>query len=209
MAIVARNSNDQKWSTFIDCFRSGTEKKEALAKSGLSTRQLDALLLSSSQRQVQYEETKTIALRAEWSIAQLEEIMDALISREEEGNLKRILEKRERNHADFLRMAERDSFVKAMYAEARALQAETLADELVDIAAKGGKESSQTVTTLKWLMSNMNDKYNSAKKETKEKESTAQLEIMLEEGRKRVEKLHAEREKVKQSEDEEEYLAFG
>lgn len=184
------------WLAFLDALKRGEDRSTAFLDSGMSEAAVEEVLRKEPQRQFEYEEAKTAALRAKWTMTELEAVMNAIVKRESDGQLKNILRRRKRDMSEFLRLVERDNFVKAMYAEARTLQAEAYVDEILQAAGSEDKTAKQIIDTLKWLMSVMNEKFKTANRESKKVQDDAGLESLLENGRRRVEELYAKRRKV-------------
>ena len=182
----------KKWRVFVDDLSAGTEHKEALFDAGVTPEQFESTLRTSAERQLEYEEARTHAIRSRWTSAQLENVMDSIIRGDKDGSLEKIVGKKE--HVSFLRLIERDPSIGAMYAEARLLWAEKKVDDLVKIINTEDKMDKTKFDAAKWLMAAMNDKFSTAKKATKDIGNATELEAKLEAGRQRVEDLWAERE---------------
>lgn len=181
-----------KWRSFIDALSDGAKQEEALFDAAIPSTQFEQSLRDSAEKQVEYEEARTRAIRAHWSASQLEHIMDSVVRGDKGGSLEKIVGKNE--IVSFLRLIERDPGVSSMYAEARLLWAEKKVDDLVEIINTEEKLDKAKFDAAKWLMSTMNDKFSTARKANTEKDNTEDLVIKLEAGRKRVEDLWAERE---------------
>lgn len=179
------------WRAFLDCLRSGDSRDTAFDMAGIDSRQFEATLREGGSRVLEYEEALTEGLRARWGVAEVETIIDDLVAGRHDGSLERIVKARKRKYPEFLRLVERDPLVAQKYAEGRRMQAEAMADEIVMIA--GDKEAKPKVDALKWLMTKMSEKFNDARKEASKAQDSAELDMMLEEGRRRVEELFERR----------------
>lgn len=184
----------KNWRVFIESLSEGDNLGIALLDAGMSRAQLEKSLRTNPERQFEYEEAKILASRSRWTTAELEDVMDAIVLGDGDGDLSDILAGKGKDHVDFLRLIERDPHVGAMYAEARLLWAERKVDDLVKLVESEEKLDKARFDMAKWLMGVMNDKFKSAQRSSKDMGGAKELEAKLEAGRKRVEELWAERE---------------
>ena len=217
---MARTRDEALWFEYLKYLRDGKAHTDALRSSGLSPAGFNSTLAQSAERQAEYEEAKTVNLRTQWTVKQLEVVMNDIISQKYDGKLKDILKQHKRDHADFLRLVERDPMVGAMFHEARRLQAQAMIDDLMGVVASNKvteRGEVQVITnktsTLKWLMGVFNEEFKSAQKAQKEQASSAELEAKMDAARKRVEGVRQARDDTDpESEEDDEWLeenAFG
>ena len=186
MAVPTRD-----WRTFISSLRSGDDKASALEFAGMDTAAFETVLRDGGNQVLEYEEAATAGLRARWHVSEVEGIVDDMVQGKCGGSLEKIIRARKKSYTEFLRLVERDPFLAQKYAEGRRMQAEAMADEIIMIA--GDKDSKSKVDALKWLMAKMNEKFTDARKQSTAKHDATELELLLEEGRRRIEALNAER----------------
>ena len=181
-----------QWRELLELLVAGLPVEKALTKLGVSLADFDETLRTSLDHQAEYEDAKTAAIRAGWTMAQLEEVMNAVVGDEEGGNLGKIVEARKRNYVEFLRLIERDAHVGSMYAEARQLWTERKMEDMIVLLAED-KVDNAKLKGLQWLMGALNDKYKTSRTQAKTEKESAALEARLTAGRRRVEALWEER----------------
>ena len=185
-----------RWQAFLSEVANGAELDDALMDSSVTRAQMERSFRTSAERQLEYEEARTSAIRAEWSQADLEAVMDNIALSEDE-DAKAVVEKTGKSYIKFLRLVERDVHVNGMYAEAQKLWAER---KFASMLSQQDDFNKQKFDALKWIVGVLNDKFNTAKKAEKDQGNVLDLEAKLESARQRVEDLHREREKGEERE---------
>jgi DNA-binding CsgD family transcriptional regulator len=128
------NMTVTRWQKVIEATANGASHREAANAAGISVMTVDAYLISNVQAAGQIRDAKMIWYRRDWPMDQLEEILAWIslgktvkqafdkcgIDRKRLGSLYRVLLK--------------DKAIRSLYDEARELQAECLADDIIDIS---------------------------------------------------------------------------
>lgn len=203
-----------KWAAFLGKIQEGKSQAEALDGSGVTRYKLNGVLRADAQAREQYEEAKIAAVWRNWDYETVEEIMVAIMTGEQGGYLKRILEDRGLKTDSFYYLMTRDPTVKQMYEEARQVQAEHMADELQYIADYGLNDtytddkgrtrvdqdvvqrSRLRVDTMKWRMSKLHWKrFGDRVQQDQNINMVVDHAERLEAARKRLDHLNAERTK--------------
>ena len=193
--MAVAEANAKSWRGFLDDLTNGVALKDALFDNGVDPKQLELSVRTNAERQIEYEEARTAAMRATWTISELENVMDAIVLAEGDGSLGSILKKRKKDHVTFLRLVERDPHIGAMYAEAQVLWAERKIEDLTRLINGAGSQGDKRKFDMaKVLMASLSDKFKAARQAVTDKDSAAELVAKLEAGRKRVEDLWMERE---------------
>lgn len=197
-----------RWQTVIESIANGLAPKDAARAANISVRTVDAFLISNVSAAGQLRDARMIWNRREWPMDQLDDVLAGValgktvkqafdgagIPRARLGSLYRVLLK--------------DKAVRKLYDEARELQAECLADDIIDISDGSGLDRDEDgkinhevinrdrlrVDSRKWLSGKWNLKRFG---DLKQIEHTGDLNVnhaaVLSGGRKRLEKLNAER----------------
>ena len=180
------------WQLVLLHIAAGGDLKDALIKHNVTQTQFDSALRDNVERQSQYEEARTASIRTEWTIPDLEKVMDKIALGKFEGDIEKCVssvKKGENKFVDFLRLIERDPHVGSMYAEAQMMWAERTVGEMTKAINSEEKFDKPKFDTAKWLMSVFNDKFKQSQNAAKEQDGAAGLEAKLEGARKRVEAL--------------------
>lgn len=197
-----------RWDKFIANTANGLKTREAAHASGISLRTVDAYLISNVAAAGQFRDAKLLWNRREWPLDQIEEVLlhislgktirqafaDAGLPAERIGSLYRL----------FLQ----DKAIRHWYDDARTLATESMADEIMDIADarsadrdEDGKINHEAINrdrlrvdTRKFLMGKfVPRRFGDTKHHMHEGEVNINHAAVLSGGRKRIEKLHAER----------------
>jgi hypothetical protein len=151
--------SDKKWQALLGLIASGTRVRAACKQVGIGRRQLEGSLRVDAKRREAFEDAKSAALMKIWDEETVEEILAELAMDAETGSLKRILEDKGLDPSSFYALMRRVPAVKEAYAEARVIQAEVMADQMLEIAKDGTNDviqrSKLRVDTIKWIMSKM------------------------------------------------------
>ena len=129
-----QNMTELRWQTVIEQVANGADTRTAAKEAGISLRTVDAFLISNLAAAGQLRDAKLIWNRRDWPLDELENVLariavgrtvrqafdDCGISRDRLGSLYRV----------FLY----DKAVRKMYDEAREMQAESFADDIIDIS---------------------------------------------------------------------------
>lgn len=133
-ALAKEKMTPKRWDTYIAAVANGGTHREAAHEAGISTRTVDAHLISNVAAVKQLREAKLLWNRREWPLHKIEDVLariaigrtlkqafdDCEIPRKHLGSLYRVLLK--------------DKAIRKLYDEARELQAESFADEIIDIS---------------------------------------------------------------------------
>lgn len=201
-----------QWAAFLGRIETGQTQAQALKDSGVTRRKLNGVLRTDSTAREQYEEAKIASVWRNWDYETVEEIMIAIMTAENGGYLKKILEDRGLAVDGFYYLMTRDPTVKEMYEEARQVQAEHMADEMQYVADYGmndtytddkGRQridqdvvqrSRLRVDTMKWRMSKLHWKrFGDRVQQDQNINMVVDHAERLEAARKRVDVLNAER----------------
>ena len=182
------------WESFLGKLRLGISREAAAKDCSITEELFREILADKARNRTDYETARLDGARAAWTQENLEDVMDAIISGEQKGSLKKILQKKRLDYPSFMRVVERDAYAKAMYAEARKLQAAGMLDDLIEIAgeSKSSVAASQ-VNSLKWIMERMNAEFDKATKQQEKGADDEELVEQLEEARHRIEILRQQR----------------
>lgn len=129
-----------RWQTIIERIANGDDTKAAAKAASISVRTIDAFLISNVSAAGQLRDARLIWNRREWPMDEIENVLarlavgrtvrqafdDVGIPRERLGSLYRV----------FLY----DKAVRSMYDEARQMQAESFADDIIDISDSTHKD---------------------------------------------------------------------
>jgi hypothetical protein len=171
--LVAKSIDPAKWLTFLGAVEEGHTQREACKIAGLTRHIMTGALRSDPKCRDQYDQARLAHVWKDWDYETVEGIMVAIMTAEHNGYLNRILEDRNIPIDSFYYLMMRDPGVKAMYEEAREVQAEHMADQMQQIADdglndtytddKGRRRIDQDVVqrsrlrvdTMKWRMSKL------------------------------------------------------
>lgn len=171
-----RALSEAKWAPLLGLIANGTPVKQALKEMSIGRAQLEGALRSDKQRKQAWEDAKTAALKREWDVETVEDILTQIAMNENGGFLKHIIENMGLAPDSFYRLMMRDDEVRMAYEEARQIQAEIQADEMRQIANDGANDSyiddrgkirvdhdvlgrsKLRVDTMKWTMSKLHYK---------------------------------------------------
>ena len=202
------NMTALRWQTIIERVANGDDMKAAARAASISVRTIDAFLISNVAASGQLREARLIWNRNEWPMEKIESVLAEIalgktvrqafdaadIDRKHLGSMYRILLK--------------DKAIRSLYDEARELASESMADEIVDISDsrstdrdEDGKINHEVINrdrlrvdTRKFLMGRYVPKRFG---DNKHIQLDGSLEMnhaaVLSGGRKRLEKLHAQR----------------
>lgn len=161
-----------RWSKVIEATANGATHREAAHAAGISVMTIDAYLISNVQAAGQIRDARMLWNRREWPMDQIDDVLAQIslgktvkqafaacgLPKERLGSLYRILLQ--------------DKAIRSLYDEARELQAECLADDIIDIADEtefdrdmDGKADHEVINrsrvridSRKWLSSKWNMK---------------------------------------------------
>lgn len=132
-ARVAPNAfTPERWALCIGYICEGLTTTDAVELAGIPRVLLNGFLRTDPRVRAQWEEAKLAALRNAWDIDTIEGIMADIAA----GHTikKCVEEKRGLSREAFFKLALADPLIKEMYDEARKVQAETMSDDIVEIA---------------------------------------------------------------------------
>jgi hypothetical protein len=122
----------EKWAACIGYLCEGMSTADAVDLAGIPRVLLNGFLRTDPRIRAQWEEAKLAALRNAWDIEVLEDIMSEIAAGQ---TLKYAVEiKHDKKIEAFYRLVLSDPLVKEMYDEARKIQAEQMADDILEIA---------------------------------------------------------------------------
>lgn len=161
LQIVAFSSD--MWAQCIGDICDGVPCAEAVKRAGIPASTLEGFLRTDARIRAQWEEAKLTALRRHWPLDLVEQILDDIAMGE---SVRSAVTKRSLSYVSFLKLTQKDPVIEEMYLEAKQMQAETFADEIVDEATddnddvgldgKGNiaavNRSKLRVNTKQWLM---------------------------------------------------------
>lgn len=202
------NMTTLRWQTIIEATANGASHRDAAKAAGISVRTVDAFLISNVAAGTQLRDAKLIWNRREWPLDQIENVLNRIalgktvkqafddcgIERARLGSLYRVLLK--------------DKQIRKLYDEARELQAESYADDIIDISDGSGADRDEDgkinheainrdrlrVDSRKWLSGKWNLKRFGDLKQIEHKgDLNVNHAAVLSGGRKRLEKLNATR----------------
>ena len=204
--------SDRKWQALLGLIASGNLVRPSCQHLGIGRTQLEGMLRSDTARRESFDEAKAAALMKIWDEETVEEVLSELAMDAETGSLKKILDDRGLDSGSFYSLMRRVPSVKDAYDEAREIQAEVMADQMLEIAkygendvytdSKGNKRvdhdviqrSKLRVDTIKWIMSKMHyQRFGDKIQQDVNAHIVVDHAERLENARKRKEKLNGER----------------
>lgn len=161
LQIVAFTSD--MWAQCIGNICDGVPVQEAVKRAGIPASTLEGFLRTDVRIRAQWEEAKLTALRRHWPLILVEEILDDIATG---VSVKDAVGSRGLSYVSFLKLTQKDPIVEEMYLDAKKMQAETFADEIVEEANEEGNDvsidgkgniaavtrSKLKVNTKQWLM---------------------------------------------------------
>jgi len=210
VALVSEKENMTllRWQKVVEAIAHGADRKEAAKKAGISKRTIDAYLISNVSAHSQLRDAQLLHLRRAWPTEKVEKLLvrialgDTLPIAAEKLNIKR------KELGGLYRLLLQDKAMRKWYDDARVLQAETFADQIIDIADDSGNDrlengrinhevvnrSKIRVDTRKWLMgSYVKRRFGDHKHVEHSGDINVNHAVILSGGRKRVEMMHAKR----------------
>ena len=203
------------WRNFIGLVADGMVVPKALEHCNITRYALNGLVRTNQKAREEYEEAKIAAVRRNWDMETVEEVLEDLMLCKHGGHLNRIIEDRGLDTASFYRLLMRDDLIKEMYEEARQIQAEVMADLIRQIADDGTNDtyvddrgnvrvdqdvmgrSRIRVDTYKWVMSKLHHKrFGDKIQQDVDVNLKVDIADKLRAGRKRVSELAAQRAKA-------------
>lgn len=204
----------QTWANFIGLVADGHSVPTAIERTGVTRYALNGLVRTNTKARAEYDDAKLAAVRRNWDMETVEEVLNKLMLCEHGGHLNRILDDMGLDASSFYRLIHRDPLIRDMYDEARQIQAEAMGDLIRQIADDGTNDtyvdgrgnvrvdqdvmgrSRIRVDTYKWVMSKLHYKRFGDKQQV---DQTIDLKVdhaaALKSGQRRLEKLAAERAK--------------
>lgn len=161
LQIVAFSSD--MWAQCIGDICDGVPCQQAVKRAGIPVSTLEGFLRTDVRIRAQWEEAKLTALRRHWPLHLVEEILDDVATG---MSVRDAVKSRELSYVSFLKLTQKDPIIEEMYLEAKKLQAETFADQIVEesenenndlmVDGKGNiaavNRSRLKVNTKQWLM---------------------------------------------------------
>jgi hypothetical protein len=200
------------WQRFLGELAEGGKVQDTLKLVGISRAELNGATRTNPVAKEQFEQAKLEALRRNIEPEEVEEVMVAIMTNEHSGYLNHILKHYMIDPHAFYMLMTRDPEVRALYEEARQIQAENMADHMQAIADDGENDtytddkgrtrvdqdivqrSRLRVDTMKWRMSKLHWKRFGDKVQN---ETTMNVKVdqvaKLDQGRKRLEALNKQR----------------
>lgn len=198
------------WTRLIGLLADGVKVHEAMEAAGMLRHTLEGILRTDTKKKEQYDDAKLASLRRHWDYTTLEDIFcDIAMGKA----VKDAVDERGLNTNSFYKLVLNDPITKEMYDNALKIQAETMADEIIEIA--DFKENDQWFDDTKKMWKTNNEvvnrsrlkvdarKWKMAKLHSKrfgdkvQQDITANIVVdhaaRLEEARKRVETIHREK----------------
>jgi hypothetical protein len=203
-----QNMTPTRWQKVIEATAHGANRKEAARAAKISKRTIDAYLISNVSAYSQLREAHLLHLRRAWPTDKVEKILVKISMGDSLKVAAEKLDVKKKELSGLYTLLLKDRTIRKMYDEARELQAESFVDEIISIADDSDNDrlengrinhevvnrSKLKVDTRKWVMGSMVKRRFG---EHKHVEHSGDLNInhaaVLSGGRKRLEKLHAER----------------
>lgn len=162
LQIVAFTSD--MWAQCIGDICDGVPCAEAVQRAGIPATTLEGFIRTDVRIRAQWEEAKLTALRRHWPLQLVEDILEDIATGDSVKQAVQV--KRGLSYVGFLKLTSKDPIVEEMYLEAKKLQAETFADDIVEEATEEGNDvsldgkgniaavnrSKLRVNTKQWLM---------------------------------------------------------
>jgi hypothetical protein len=199
---------DKRWTDYLAGIANGLSHRDASHAVGLTMVTVDAYLISNVAAAGQLRDAKVLWNRREWPIEQIEEVLVQIsIGKTIRQAFDAVGIERKRV-ASLYRLLLQDKALRKWYDEAREMQAESYADEIIDIADmthndrdEDGKIDHEVINrdrlrvdTRKWLSGKWNvRRFGDTKHHLHEGELNINHAAVLSGGRKRIEQLHARR----------------
>lgn len=202
------NMTPTRWQKVIEATAHGANRKEAAKAARISVRTIDAHLITNVAAYGQLRDAHLLYLRRKWPTHKVEKILAKVAIGQTLQKAAKVCGVSRKELSALYTLLLKDRTVRKMYDEARELQAESFADEILDIADDSGDDrlengrinheavnrSKLRVDSRKWLMgSYVKRRFGDHKHVEHSGDLNINHAAVLSSGRKRLEKLHAER----------------
>jgi hypothetical protein len=200
------------WAKFVGLVATGHIVSQALKAAKITNIALEGLIRTKPELRQEFEDAKITALRLHWDLETVEEILVQLaLNTDGEGSktLKQIVEDHGCAYEAFMRLVLKDPVIGEMYEEARTMQMEGMADQIIAISDSSGQDEIETesghtkvnheviqrdrlrVDTRKWIMSKLHHKrFGDRIQQDIDMNVTVDHAGQLEDARRRKEALH-------------------
>lgn len=197
-----------RWQKVIEATANGATHRESANAAGISVMTLDAYLISNVQAGGQIRDAKMLWSRREWPMDQIEDVLQHIALGKTVKQAFRLAGIEESRLGSLYRVLLKDKAIRSLYDEARELQAECLADDIIDIADQteydrdmDGKPDHEVINrarlrvdSRKWLSGKWNLKrFGDNKHVQVDGDLSVNHAAILSGGRKRLEKLGEKR----------------
>ncbi len=202
------NLTPKRWEKYLAAVSNGARHTEAATAAEVTSQTVDAYLISNVAATTQLRDAKLIYNRRHWPMEKIEEVLEQIAIGKTLKQAFNYLGIDHKHRANLYKVLLQDKAVRKLYDDARNLQMETFSDEIIEIAddtdgdfddeGKANHElvnrSRVRIDTRKFLMGTIHSKrFGSTKHHVHEGELNINHAAVLSGGRKRLERLHAER----------------
>jgi hypothetical protein len=202
------NMTPARWQKIIEATAHGANRKDAAKAAGISRRTIDAYLIANVKAYGELRDAQLLHLRRFWPTHKIEKLLAKVAIGKTLQNAASECGIDRKMLSSLYTLLLKDRTIRKMYDESRELQAESFADEILNIADDSDNDrlengrinheavnrSKLKVDTRKWLMgSYVKRRFGDHKHVEHSGDLNINHAAVLSGGRKRLEKLHAER----------------